>query len=51
MWNNMFLDSLMRIRCAADYSAEQYMTLIEQQVATAQTLVDEVFSPASAPAG
>ncbi len=39
------------IRCAADYSAEQYMTLIEQQVATAQTLVDEVFSPAPAPAG
>ena len=31
---------------AADYSAEQYLPLIEQQVATAQALVDEIFSPA-----
>ena len=34
---------------AADYSVEHYMTLIEQHVATAHTLVDEVFSPATAP--
>jgi hypothetical protein len=31
---------------AADYSVEQYLDLIEQQVATAGTLVDELFSPA-----
>jgi HD-like signal output (HDOD) protein len=31
---------------AASYSAEQYMALIDQQVATARALVDEIFSPA-----
>jgi HD-like signal output (HDOD) protein len=31
---------------AANYSAEQYLAVAEQQVAAAHTLVDEIFSPA-----